>query len=86
MKKEKSTAIILKSPDILKIPEEKLGIALEHINLKSVTLLFKLEQDGFPLKPIQVKLSKNGRASIPKREHSKIIEDYLRKQGVILYE
>lgn len=85
MRKEKPTTIILKSDDIRKIPDGKLGIALKHIKLKSVTLMLVLEQYGFPLRPIRIQLTQNGKATIHERNHAKIIEDYLREQGVILY-
>ncbi len=86
MRKEKPTTIILKSDDVREIPKEKLGIALKHIELKSVTLMLVLEQHGFPLRPIRIQLTQNGRATIHERRYAKIIEDYLREQGVILYQ
>jgi hypothetical protein len=77
--------ISLGSPDLLQSLDE-IGVDLSTIELRAVRLLFRIKSNGFLLKPVKIEITTNSRADLSKKQGKEIIEDYLREQGVILYQ
>lgn len=76
----------LGSEDLLKSIDEDLGLSLTVIDLDAVTLQFSLKINELPLKPIKVEITKTSIAGLTKKQGKETIENYLREQGVILYQ
>lgn len=77
--------ISLGSADLLKSLDE-IGIDLSTIELRAVRLLVIAKSNGFLLKPVKIEITTQSRADLSKKQGKQIIEDYLRGQGVILYQ
>lgn len=75
----------LGSPNLLQSLKE-IGIDLASIELKAVRLLFMAKSNGSLLKPVKIEITTRSRADLTKKQGKEIIEDYLRGQGVILYQ
>ncbi len=81
--RERDLFVTLKSRDIAEFLS-KYGLSQDGAEFISAKLKFFIRREGKKSRPVSIEIKPPANSRVPKKKEKKIIEDYLREQGVLL--